>query len=812
MTASSPLFDEHARELLVNSAIDPAVAAERGYRTISRPSRNDQRPRDEMVKLGIPTWAVEEDWHFPALLLPQFRATGEMISYQFKPRAPVTNRDGKKMKYASVKHHTNVLDVHPRWSRDRGQEDPALLPYIRDVGTPLYITEGIKKADSLTSRGLCTVALSGVYNWRSTTGTLGDWEDIPLRGREVTVVFDADAVTNRNVLTSMKRIGKWLKSKGATPYYLTPPNTLNGADTKGVDDFFAAGGALSDLLARIRSTPPEGANAGTDPFTDAALSEEVAGEALEGKFCFTSGLGWLQWTGRRWKPVDADAALEAVRQYVRAEYVAAIDRKRNAISHDDSKAQEAAEFDEKGWHKFQALNRLSALVKLAAGIEGVRRESTDFDRDPDVLNTPSGLLHLDTLVVEPHSPEHLVTLITGVDWKPGAENTGWKTILTSLPDGIEWYMQKRLGQAITGYPSDDDVMVLLAGGGANGKTVLMSTVVNALGETTDGTGYAQHIASELLLSGGTKGGATPEKMDLRGIRLAYMEETPEDRHLSVNTMKQIVGTPTIKGRKLYKDLVTFKSSHCIFLNTNFPPRITEVDDGSWRRIMRVDFPYRFRPIAVDDLGKVTVLDQRKRGPWQPYDRPADLTIKGRVDRGETEILEAALAWLVEGAHSWYVEGRSLDGINWPEPISDATDEWRKECDYLWAVVTERLTLDKTAWITAQDFYDELCDFMETQTRNARAVTPSQTTVMTRLKGHSTLQDKLRFMKKRGGQEGRSQRAAPEWGRSPSAGVGQDQIVSAIIGLRFRGKGEAEPTGIPAEVSAPPWADPVPVAA
>src|SRR5262249_54509733 len=154
-------------------------------------------------------WAINEDYYFPGLLIPMYRATGELVSAQFKPRSPATDRKGRTMKYASAKGRPAVVDVHPRWSRDLGGDDPGLVPYIRDVNTPLYITEGVKKADSLTSRGWCTVALQGVYNWRSTYGSLGDWEDIPLRGRRVIIVFDSDALTNRDVLRAMHRLGRW---------------------------------------------------------------------------------------------------------------------------------------------------------------------------------------------------------------------------------------------------------------------------------------------------------------------------------------------------------------------------------------------------------------------------------------------------------------------------------------------------------------------------------------------------------------------------------------------------------------------------
>jgi Domain of unknown function (DUF3854) len=68
--------------------------------------------------------------------------------------------DSKPMKYASPRGQTSRIDVHPR-NRDK----------IADATTELWITEGIKKADSLTSRGLCVIALTGVFNWRSTLGT-----------------------------------------------------------------------------------------------------------------------------------------------------------------------------------------------------------------------------------------------------------------------------------------------------------------------------------------------------------------------------------------------------------------------------------------------------------------------------------------------------------------------------------------------------------------------------------------------------------------------------------------------------------------
>src|SRR5215218_8811499 len=141
------LFDAARRELVEESSIDPAVVAERGYESIHR-TNGDQRPRERLHALRIPTWAIKEDFYFPGLLIPMYGPTGARVSAQWKPRRPVPNRDGKPMKYASPSGQASRIDVHPR-NRDK----------IADPTVELWITEGVKKGDSLTSRGVCVATL-----------------------------------------------------------------------------------------------------------------------------------------------------------------------------------------------------------------------------------------------------------------------------------------------------------------------------------------------------------------------------------------------------------------------------------------------------------------------------------------------------------------------------------------------------------------------------------------------------------------------------------------------------------------------------
>lgn len=758
------LQDQHRRELMEQSAIEVEVIAERGYFTAARPTPNSNDVRRQLDAARIPTWATREDWYFPGLVIPWYRATGERSQLQFKPKSPVPNRDGKRMKYASAKGCSSLIDVHPRWTRDRGQDDPSLVPYIRDVATPLHITEGIKKADSLTSRGLCTVALNGVYNWRSALGTLGDWEDIPLKGRTVIVVFDADARTNRNVLTAMARIGKWLKSKGAAVRFAVPPMKHHGTDTKGIDDYFAAGGNWADI--EMRATPPAAQITGIDRFTDAGLAEEVACECLEGHFIYTTGLGWLTYDGIRWSRTDEGTPSEAIRQYVRSEYLAAVDRKRAAIAADDTKAEEAASDDEQGWKQYQATTRLGALLKHAKDIAGVKRQAEEFDVDPDVLNTPAGLLHLDSGYLEQHTPDHPVTRVTAVSYVPNAEHEAFKAILGSIPDGAEEWLQVHLGQSITGHPAQR--LVMLAGGGANGKTALMGCAYRALGGgVLGGAGYATLVPNSLLLSGQSKGAATPEKMELRGLRLAYIEETPEERFMDTQALKEVIDSEAIKGRMLYKDLVEWNPSHSIFLNTNHPPVVVETDHGTWRRLVTIRFPYRYR------------FEGDQYGEWVEGDLTGDPTLKAKLK--DQRAHEAALAWLVQGALRWYGADRTLTAFVDPPVVADATTKWRHDSDTLLRFLTDSCEFDTDWWVSTQDLYKAFVEFCK-ETNQGIA---SETTFKKRLMGHTGLPGRLTDVRRRPSQGQRSERFLDPFSTQRTA----TSPTRGIEGLRFKRDGE-----------------------
>src|SRR5919112_1163418 len=218
------LAEQHQRRIRASS-IAAEVAHARGYRSI--------KIKAELRRLGF----TDAQCRVPALLIPVWSAFGEIGNYQVRADEPRIGQRGKAVKYELPRGTQMLLDAHPTIREQLGN------PLI-----PLWITEGIFKADAAISVGLCCIALLGVWNWRGTNGlgrktALPDWEAIALKGRDVYLAFDSDVMTKREVYGALVRLGAFLTSRGAQVPSVSLPSGPGGVKV-GLDDYLAAGHAV----------------------------------------------------------------------------------------------------------------------------------------------------------------------------------------------------------------------------------------------------------------------------------------------------------------------------------------------------------------------------------------------------------------------------------------------------------------------------------------------------------------------------------------------------------------------------------------
>lgn len=664
MTMAAEVSTAHQEEL-DSSCIDPEHSAARGYRTL----QDSESAKRELKDLRIPRWAWADDSAFPGLLIPMYRVTGELISYQFKPAAPqVVGK--KEQKYASQSGVPNHLDVPPLCAEN-----------VRDIGHALWITEGVKKGDCLASRGQAVVTLTGVFNWRAKSGTLGDWEDIPLRDRTVIVCFDSDARRKRTVLLAMRRLGNWLESKGAsTVRYLIVPDEVDGIEVKGVDDYFCAGGTMEGLKEYALKEMPADSNKDA-AFSDAVLADTVCSEALDGSFRWASGLGWMQWTGKVWRIATDATVTETVRMWALEQFHKVLDRQR-----DDPNRDLKGQMD--GWRSVLSKGRIGALVSLARGI--LECHATDFDADPDLLNCANGILDLRTGHMSPHDPDLLMTKLTGADYVKGAEHPDWDTALMALPSDVRSWFQLRMGQGLSGHPSPDGVAVISQGGGSNGKSTVCDVCAKAAGERD---GYHVQVADRAILGNGSDNHPT-ELMDFMGARIAVLEETPEARQLDVNRVKKLLDTRSITARRIRENNVTFDATHTLFINTNYNLNVAETDHGTWRRLALLKWPYTY--VRAPELIK------------GPLDRLGDGALKQRLME-DPRAAEAALAWMVEGTRQWYRDGRVLP--DHPARVREDTLVWRKKSDMILGFLDDHIVFDRESHVLSSRLLEVFTEWL-----------------------------------------------------------------------------------------------------
>lgn len=659
MAVADVLSPEHYREIVEESAVSPDVAAARGYRTLT----GTLEDREALEAAGFGRRIIEREETYPALLIPMKNAHGEIAGHQIKPATPEFKVDGgtgatRTLKYLTPKGKALCVDV-PEFTRKR----------FEDPSASIWITEGMKKVDALVSQGMAAVGLTGVYNWRNRQGTLGDWEDIPLKGRNVVICFDADAAGNRNVQGAMARLGAWLRSRGvlAVKYLVVPPE-VSGVAVKGVDDFFAAAGTLSDLAGHATPVPP-GHGAADAAFTDAFLVEDAASEALDGQYCWASGLGWLAWSGEIWRPVTEVEPVEAMRQWASGRFDLVLAEQRKDPSKNLS-AQIA------GWRGVLSKARLAALVQLARGVDCVWRDAALFDTDPDILTVANGTVHLPSGTLRPFDPADNVTKMAGAEYRPGYQHPLWTKALEAVPQDMHLWYQDRHGQAITGYPVPDHQLVIAYGSGSNGKSTVVNTVRRAMGA------YGVLISDRVLMASAD---AHPtEMMDLRGARYAVLEETPEARHLNVQRLKTSLGTEFITARRIRQDPVEFRATHSLFINTNYRPVVNETDHGTWRRLSLMPFPYTYRKPSEAISG--------------PFDRRGDPALA--YAHHNPDVRAACLAWMVEGAKLWYARGRQM--MDNPQAVVNETRSWRAETDQILGFSDDRLSYSPEVFTKTQD--------------------------------------------------------------------------------------------------------------
>lgn len=454
-----------------------------------------------------------------------------------------------------------------------------------------------------------------------------------------------------------------------------------------------------DAQAVVRPAPTTAANhpsAGFRDLNDGPLAEEVT-ERLRERWAYGRTTGLIRYRDHVWHPSDVDVFTEHVRLALRD--VLEVELRYASKRGDDKRVAMVA--------GLASRRRQSAVAAVARGI--LANDPVETDAHPDLLNVANGVVHLATGALTEHDPLLYFTKKAPVGYDPKAVDPVWNRALESLPPKVAAWLQVRMGQACTGHTPDDAKMPLLEGSGQNAKSTLLDAIRKALGE------YAVTVSDRLLLA--NPGDHPTELTDLMGARLAVIEELPEGRNLNVKRLKDVLGTATLTARRIRADNVSWAATHSIVLSTNYRPIVAETDHGTWRRLALVTFPYRY----LDESRELVARN----------DRRADPSVQQHLNAAPNA---AVLAWLVQGARTWYGNGKKMPPP--PKRVAADTHDWRLDADPVLSYVGHRLELAPGHAIPAGDLVVDYNAYLESRSQRPW----SEQTIAQRFADHVALPD------------------------------------------------------------------------
>ena len=375
---------------------------------------------------------------------------------------------------------------------------------------------------------------------------------------------------------------------------------------------------------------------------------------------------WIVWDGARWVEAS-DIALLPLARRATEEMI-------------KSAAAQPSGDNRDGWIKHalatQRDARLRAMINLAKGEPRIRIEPEALDADLWLLGCPNGTLDLRTGKLREARREDFITKQISVPFDPAAEWPHWTTFLNWAAQSeseVAEFIQTFIGYALTGEVCEEK-MCTFVGDGDNGKSTLLMTLFDLMGD------YAGKVRSDLLVHvQGKEGAPSPDVAALHGKRFVVASETEDGCSLSEARIKDIVSNEVVAARRLHRDPFTFRPTHKIILETNYPPHVRGTDAGIWRRLAMVRFN-----ATVEEAQKVT-------------------DFRDRVLRPE---LAGILNWAVEGLTRW-----KRDGLRLPASVREATAEHRAAMDTVGQWIEESTERDPTSIVPVSSLHSDYVSYL-----------------------------------------------------------------------------------------------------
>lgn len=460
----------------------------------------------------------------------------------------------------------------------------------------------------------------------------------------------------------------------------------------GLDDFFAGGGTVEELVAMTEpaekawKTMEKAIAANVDrhvrvlPFTQWGAAQRLEA-ALGDRFTWCPRLYWYGWDEAEGVWVQ-NAEYILLREAVRALEDKANEEIKQLADLDSDKAVALAR---KFSNDMQSVGNVRGAMKFLETLKIGTWEA--FDTDPNKLTVDNGTLTFgkDGVTKHDHDPEDFITKKSPVMYDPAAECPFWlQTLEMFVPDEeMRAFLQRLAGSLLVSVGTAKQVIPFFYGDGGRGKSTFAAGMKAILGKQ-----LVRNLERATIQSGGRSGGAAAEDlMSLLGARLAIAEETEDPdgkkgQTLDIGMIKKWSGDGVISARPLWGKPIEFSPTFTLVLIANSAPDFKDRTDGIWRRLLVIPFntpvPKGTKPMDATEVSAAIqaeasgILNWAIRG-YEEYKReglkpPAEVVKAGKTLRQSQD-------WLSNFIQECTSEKE--DGFLSSAAAHDAFVDWKK---------------------------------------------------------------------------------------------------------------------------------------
>lgn len=348
-----------------------------------------------------------------------------------------------------------------------------------------------------------------------------------------------------------------------------------------------------------------------------------------------AAMGWFHWTGTVWTRDDVHLGREQARQVCRFA-AASIDAPREA-------------------RRVASEKTIAAVLRVASSDPSLARRADALDAYPMLLNTPAGLLDLETGELGPHDRTRLITQITSAS--PGKECPRWMAFLAEVTGGdrdLQDYLARLAGYCLTGSTSEQ-IFAFFHGAGANGKSVFLQTIAAVMGDYA-----ATATLDSFMASGQTR--HLSELAGLRASRLVLVPETEAGRSWAEARIKTITGGERLRANFMRQDHFEFRPQFKLLVAGNHRPELHNVGEAMRRRLHVVPFGITIAPVRRDPRLSEKLLVER----------------------------DGILGWMIDGCADWLRLGLAP-----PRTVVAAAEEYFASEDMIGQWIEEACETDPT---------------------------------------------------------------------------------------------------------------------